>query len=167
MFALTSVAEADSVWTYTGNSQGGALSDPNPCNCALTGSVTFDSSWNVLSYDFTDGTHELTQADSTGVINPFFMTGTIPFAEWHVALDGGGVRFLTENFGSVGEATDSVLVDTDLFLLEEGNRGVWSGPVSTAEPATGLLVGLGLAVVGLMRRRRKKLVDPVVWEKLG
>jgi hypothetical protein len=37
----------------------------------------------------------------------------------------------------------------------------------TAEPATGLLVGLGLAVVGLMRRRRKKLVDPMVWEKLG
>ena len=36
-----------------------------------------------------------------------------------------------------------------------------------AEPATGLLVGLGLAVAGLMRRRKKKLVNPTVWENLG
>ncbi len=39
--------------------------------------------------------------------------------------------------------------------------------VPTAEPATGLLVGLGLAVAGLMRRRRKKSVDSTVWENLG
>ena len=36
-----------------------------------------------------------------------------------------------------------------------------------AEPATGLLVGLGLAVVGLMRRRRKKPFENTVWENLG
>jgi hypothetical protein len=36
-----------------------------------------------------------------------------------------------------------------------------------AEPATGLFLGLGLAVVGLMRRRRKKPFENTVWENLG
>jgi hypothetical protein len=36
-----------------------------------------------------------------------------------------------------------------------------------AEPATGLFLGLGLAVVGLMRRRRKKPFQNTVWENLG
>jgi hypothetical protein len=35
------------------------------------------------------------------------------------------------------------------------------------EPATGLILGLGLAVVGLMRRRRKKPFENTVWENLG
>jgi hypothetical protein len=39
--------------------------------------------------------------------------------------------------------------------------------VPAAEPATGLFVGLGLAVFGLMRRRRKKPLENAVWEKLG
>ena len=36
-----------------------------------------------------------------------------------------------------------------------------------AEPATGLFVGLGLAVFGLMRRRKKKPLENAVWENLG
>ena len=40
-------------------------------------------------------------------------------------------------------------------------------PATAAEPATGLFVGLGLAVMGLMRRRRKKPFQNTVWEKLG
>ena len=39
--------------------------------------------------------------------------------------------------------------------------------VPAAEPATGLFVGLGLAVFGLMRRRKKKPFENTVWEKLG
>lgn len=39
--------------------------------------------------------------------------------------------------------------------------------VPAAEPATGLFVGLGLAVMGLMRRRRKKPFENTVWENLG
>ena len=39
--------------------------------------------------------------------------------------------------------------------------------VPAAEPATGLFVGLGLAVFGLMRRRKKKPLENAVWENLG
>ena len=39
--------------------------------------------------------------------------------------------------------------------------------VPATEPATGLFVGLGLAVFGLMRRRKKKPLENTVWENLG
>jgi hypothetical protein len=45
--------------------------------------------------------------------------------------------------------------------------GSYAVTVPAAEPATGLFVGLGLAVFGLMRRRRKKPLENAVWEKLG
>lgn len=171
MFALTSVAEADSVWTYTGNTMNGFVfsdqrfEEPN-CNCALDGTVTLDSSMTPVAWDFTDGTHTLTNLNSTGVINPFELSST-PFATWFISLNGGGISFWSQNSGSAGEATDFSAFGDSLFGYEEGNRGVWSGPVATAEPATGLLVGLGLAVVSLIRRRKKKMVDPTLWENLG
>lgn len=40
-------------------------------------------------------------------------------------------------------------------------------PGKAAEPASGLLVGLGLAVAGLVSRRKKKPVDTTVWESLA
>jgi hypothetical protein len=56
---VPALARADSVWTYQGNSidyfQGvnpGPIG-PNPCNCALTGSVTLDASGTPLSWSFT------------------------------------------------------------------------------------------------------------------
>ncbi len=58
--------------------------------------------------------------------------------------------------------TDSAVSGQD---FTEGTAIVSAVPA--AEPATGLLVGLGLAVAGLMRRRKKKLVNPTVWENLG
>jgi MYXO-CTERM domain-containing protein len=45
--------------------------------------------------------------------------------------------------------------------------GSYTVTVPAAEPATGLFVGLGLAVIGLMRRRRKKPLENAVWETLG
>jgi hypothetical protein len=45
--------------------------------------------------------------------------------------------------------------------------GSYTVTVPAAEPATGLFVGLGLAVFGLMRRRKKKPLENTVWENLG
>jgi hypothetical protein len=45
--------------------------------------------------------------------------------------------------------------------------GSYTVTVPAAEPATGLFVGLGLAVFGLMRRRKKKPLENAVWENLG
>jgi len=56
--------------------------------------------------------------------------------------------------------------------LEKGTgwsftAGSYTVAVPAAEPATGLFVGLGLAVFGLMRRRKKKPLENTVWENLG
>jgi hypothetical protein len=56
------------------------------------------------------------------------------------------------------------------FQKSEGwsfTAGSYSVTVPAAEPATGLFVGLGLAVFGLMRRRKKKPLENAVWENLG
>jgi len=64
---------------------------------------------------------------------------------------------------------DSSLAHKD---LEKGTgwsfaAGSHTVAVPAAEPATGLFVGLGLAVFGLMRRRKKKPLQNAVWENLG
>jgi hypothetical protein len=171
MLAVTSLATADTGWTHAGNTRNGfvfsdqSFEEPD-CNCVLNGTVTLDSSRNPVARDFTDGTHTLTKLNSTGFIKPFELSST-PLATRFISLSGGGIRFWSENSRSAGEATAFSAVGNWLFGYEEGNRGAWPDPVATAEPATGVLVGLGLAVVSLIRRRKKKLVDRTVWENLG
>ena len=168
---LAATASADSVWTYSGNAISGPWHDflgPNPCGCALSGSVAFDALGNATSWDFTDGTHELTNLNSTG---RFSDTGSImsgsPFSEWAVDLTGAGIYMFTGFYGSNYEATDGVLLGNSLlWLSEEGNKGVWvDGPVPTTEPASLLLLGAGLAALAFKRRR--KPADTSVWETLA
>jgi hypothetical protein len=169
---VAGTASADTTWVYTGNTMNGFVFSQQDfsganCNCALDGTVTLDASGNAVSPDFTDGTHTLTNLNSTGAINPFEQSST-PFATWFVSLSGSGTQFFSQFFGSASEATDSSSVSGVGFGYEEDNHGTWSmNPVGAAEPATGLLVGLGLAVVGLMRRRKKKRFENTVWENLG
>jgi hypothetical protein len=161
LLLFVGTASADSVWTYTGNKMTG-------CNCALDGTVTLDSSGNATAWDFIDGTHELTNLNSTGHVlsTNLFNLGT--FFTWSVDLSGNGVEFSSLYFGSAHEATDSVLVNGQLFGLLEGNRGVWSpAVVATPEPATALFVGSGLLLLGLWRRNRRKPLDSDTWDKLA
>ena len=167
------VSQADSVWTYSGNAVSGpdhAFLGPNPCACSIDGTVTFGADGSALAWSFTDGSHTLTNLNSTG---RFFDTGTIKhgpaFSEWFVDLTGAGIYMFTEFYGSNYEATDGVLVGgTSLWLSEEGNKGMWS-VVATPEPSTLLLLGAGL--VGLLARQRMKTkrtqVSGAVWEPLG
>lgn len=152
-FIFATIASADSVWTYTGNSVSGASNDPivNPCHCAIDGTVTLDATGNAISWNFTDGTHTLTQANSSGSIeSSIFPNGTF-FSTWSILLEtGDGVSLFSNFFGSPFEATDNVAVGNSLFMFEEGNRGVWTEVgVSTPEPSTGLLIAFGLALLGL------------------
>jgi hypothetical protein len=162
LLLFVGTASADSVWTYTGNTMTG-------CNCALDGTVTLDGFGNAIAADFTDGTHDLTLATSTGFIHHSPQTGADPFMTWTVSLDNGAFSFFSQFTGSAFEATDSSFNDNtqSLFGLLEGNHGVWNPVlVATPEPATGLLVVSGLLFAGLMRRRRKP-VDSVTWDKLA
>jgi hypothetical protein len=152
IFALTlaGTASADSVWTYAGNTMTG-------CNCSLDGSVTLNATGQAIDWDFTDGTHELTQANSSGQVlsTDLFHLGT--FFTWFVSLtDNNGISFLSEFDGSAFEATDASSVNGSLFGFLQGNRGLWTPAVATAEPATGLLLTFGLAFGALMRRRSVK-----------
>ena len=167
---LVTTASADTVWAYTGNTMKG-------CNCALTGTVTVGSKGQIKAWDFSDGTHELTQANSVGTIFDLSSPlGGAPFSEWFVALTTSpfglvdistGLSFVTEFYGSNFEATDGSFVGINAFGFLEGNKGSWSDPAIASEPSTGLLIGLTLACAGLLRRGKRKLPESTVWEKLG
>ncbi len=60
LFAMT--AEAEQLGLITRNTMEG-------CNCALDGTVRLDANNSAISWDFTDGTHELTQLNSTGIFS--------------------------------------------------------------------------------------------------
>jgi hypothetical protein len=158
LLVFVGTASADSVWTYAGNTMTG-------CNCALDGSVTVDSSGNPTAWDFTDGTHSLTQANSAGAIN---LPGTEFFpTAWFVDLSGVGLFIHSQFDGSAFESNDS-FSGPGFAEGEQGNPGVWtSRVVGTPEPATGLLVAGGLLFVGIMRRKRRKPLDSETWDKLA
>lgn len=163
LLLFVGTASADSVWTYTGNSMTG-------CNCAIDGSVTLDSSGNATAWDFTDGTHELTQLTSSGFINHSPQTGGDPFQTWTVSLNNGALQFFSQFAGSVSEATDLSFDNSTQseFGFLQGNHGVWAqGTIVTPEPATGLLVASGLLLASLMRRKRRKPLESATWDKLA
>lgn len=175
---LAGAASADTVWTYTGNIMDGSIpaqkSGPG-CNCALAGSVTIAGPVGpflpAVAWDFTDGTHTLTQANSIAVFTASIFPGAPLFSTWTVNIVGSNWFFHTQFYCSATEATDSSFGMTPdglaLFGFLEGNHGVWTQAVPSIEPATALLVGVGLAVVGLMRRRKKTSLDTSNWENLG
>jgi len=170
---MAGAASADSIWTYAGNSTSAqGVIFGNPCGCALSGSADFAPDGSLVSWSFTDGTHTETNTNSSGFINGTPKGNFIPpFEEWALLISGAdGWTFRSVMYGSHFEETDGVFPNGGGagFLYVQGNQGTWTlETVGAAEPATGLFVGLGLAVVALMRRRRKKSLDNTVWEKLG
>lgn len=152
LFVVTTVS-ADSVWTYTGNTMNGfvnssqSFSEPN-CDCALDGTVALSSALDPVLWSFTDGTHTLTQDNSTALIDPFEQS-SIPFQTWLVHIVGGGIEFWSQFTSSNGEATDFSAVNGSLFGYEEGNHGTWTASVVATEPATALLVRAWLGGHGL------------------
>jgi hypothetical protein len=160
---LAATASADTLWTYQGNSvgeQGPLFAPPNPCACALSGSLTLDASGQPIAWNFTDGTTTLNQTDSAISFTANY-TPTL-FGEWFMSLTGAdGIFLLTEYYGSQYEATDG----GSGSLYVQGNHGTWSDPVSTPEPGTFALVGFGL--LALVSRGRKRNKVSSVWEPLA
>jgi hypothetical protein len=129
---------------------------------------------------------------TTGALSDFQVTAQGPwavgmFAPTFIAVDSATIRFMDLgdaagnifqfNPGNHGGAIPPLpaipgTYRTDLWFGCFAHCGqdftIGTAIVTpAAEPATGLFVGLGLAVFGLMRRRRKKPLENAVWEKLG
>lgn len=170
---LAGIASADSVWTYTGNIMDGSsyqLGKLADCGCALSGTVTLDSNYSPESWSFTDGTHTLDNSDSTISLNPFYFGSAginPPFLRWNLDVTGLGIQFHSAKYIDPTYYVDFSAVSGVLFGHNAENAGTWVDPVPSAEPATGLLVGLSLAIAGLVRRRKKKPLQSTVWENLA
>jgi hypothetical protein len=138
-FALTSVASADTVRTYAGNVKDGySFNGAFPgCGCALNGTLTLAATSNPLAWNFTDGART------------------------------SNMEFLYGKLADRSNYVDQSVVGKTGFGYEAGSTGVQTSPVGTAEPATGILVGLSLAIAGLIRRKKKKPLDSAQWENLG
>ena len=129
---------------------------------------------------------------ATGVLSDFQVTAQGPwavgmFAPGFIKVDSTAIRFIdfvdaAGNIFQFNPGNHAGLIPplptipgtygTDLFFGCSSHCGedfkIGTAIITpAAEPATGLLVGLGLAVVGLMRRRRKKPFEKTVWENLG
>jgi MYXO-CTERM domain-containing protein len=129
---------------------------------------------------------------TTGVLSDFQVTAQGPwavgmFSPGFIRVDSTAIRFIdlvdaAGNIFQFNPGNHAGLIPplppipgtyrTDLFFGCASHCGddfkIGTAIVTPAtEPATGLFVGLGLAVVALMRRRRKKSLDNTVWEKLG
>jgi hypothetical protein len=158
------LASADTVWTYSGNASSNPLTGigPNPCHCALDGSVTLDAAGTPVAWSFTDGTHTLTNLNSTGLINDNVSgSGSLPFSTWNIQLMDGGVMVQSNFDGSVLFAHDNVAVNNMVFLDEQGNPGTWSTP----EPGSLGLLAIGL-VLGLFMVRKKSPRAVFSWQSL-
>jgi PEP-CTERM motif len=174
---LAGTAKADSTWDYQGNvnnyggmfynpGPGGVIPpgdlQPNPCNCALSGSVTVDASYNVLSWSFAAAGDTWTNANSAGSFDVLIASGN-PFVLWGLGLTNTSGDTLQSGYTtfSMLSARDST-GNGDLMVL--GDPGTWTEAVGTPEPGTLALLGIGLAGFAL---KRKKRVDSTVWEPLG
>lgn len=155
---LIPAARGDTLWTYQGNSVGyvpplsGGLAPvpPNPCACALSGTVDVTTG----AYSFTDGTQTLTNTNSVGTVHlgdRFSNLFTAQTHYWDINIFSPTLdwNIWSQNYGSPYEQTDH----SSGFLYVQGNEGTWTETVTTPEPGTLTLLGLGL--MGLLSHRRK------------
>jgi hypothetical protein len=165
---LAGTVKADSIWYYAGNSTSDPdvgtftptqfIPTPNPCNCALVGSLTLDAGNNPIAWSFTEGAYTLNNTDSTiglGINTTLFGLDVPLFSRWGMVVTGAEFNFISIYDGSNYEATD---YGPSLYV--QGNKGTWTDPMSTPEPSTLALLVAGVSALAL---RRKKRVDASVW----
>jgi hypothetical protein len=143
-FFIPEPAKADTTWTYTGNAMGGnglGGNAPGGCHCAIDGTFTLDASGDPTTWDFTDGTHTLTNLDSVAVIGLTQPAGW-PLL-WHINVFDSNVDLFSAFYGSGFEATDSSTVNGATFGYLEGNRGTLTESISTPEASSLILLGVG------------------------
>ena len=184
LVSVASPAIADVTYTYTGHnfnwcnfgSCPAGLTDVSgyfTVPTALAPNITNLTNVSPTSFSFTDGLHTVMNTnyftflfqittDANGHIGPY----------WNIDLeekptDGVLIDVATANCFVVGfhGSVSFVSLDTSYEDLNSqmswhdavvGNPGTWQGPSSVPEPATMLLLGLGLMGLAGVRRKFKK-----------
>jgi PEP-CTERM motif len=153
MLLIPALAKADTVWTYTGNIMHGvtqnATNAPGGCGCALDGTFTLNAAGVATSWDFTDGTHTLTTANSMANIS--LRPGIGGFLNWNINIFNSSWYFSSQFIGSGFEATDSSGVTHwgdpgCCFGFLESNRGTLTESIATPEPGSLMLLTAGMAL---------------------
>ena len=165
LFLIPTTSRADTVWTYTGNSinyagdfynpgpSGGPVPlgdiQPNPCNCALSGSVTLDAGGNPVAWNFSAAGVTWDTTNSSFVqLNDNIADQSPLFTLWNLQLvdtQGDTLATLFTTF-SMLSARDSSSNGLTVF----GDPGTWTDPVSTPEPPTLAAVAIALALFVMM-----------------
>jgi len=157
---LVGTASADSVWNGVGKAA-------KRNHASAHGSLASGAHRSSPIWEFTSGPPPLSSLHSLASQN-----GLRPF--WVAAVNAPLFRlWITGPEGTSGG--NSKLDGSDFEGQEhsdgpgllQSQKGLWSDLEIAAEPATGLLVALGLVCAGLMRPKKKRSKDPTVWENLG
>lgn len=164
LLLLSIPAKADSVWDYHGNALGDPtvghldfehqtfVPTPNPCQCAIEGSLVLSDSGVPTLWNFTVGAITLTNLNSTLSLDDLAWPGNPNlFAGWFLAIQGAGARIASSFYGSNYEATDGVSVNGAAYQYVQGNHGFWTDPIATPEPSTIFLLLVATVALCLLR----------------
>jgi hypothetical protein len=177
-FVLMVPLMADEIYTYTGNvftttsdPSGGfagqsidgsfTLAAPLPDGLTFTASPT----GNVvpLSYSFSDGVNTFTNLNS---VDDFQIetNGSGVITEWFVSISTDGVNTPGLSTQDDGSPMSPTIVDNGHSSFDnfggqnENDKGIWTPSSTSAVPEPGnlMLVGLGLAAIGVVRHRLQR-----------
>jgi len=161
---LVGTASADSVW----NSAGKAT---KRSNASVHRSFASNVHRSTPVWEFTGGAPALSTLNSLASQN-----GLRPFCI--AAVNAPLFRLWIADAETTSGGNSNALAQLDTYDfeseepgdgpgLQQGKKGLWSDLEIATEPATGILVALGLMCAGLLRPRKKRPKDPTVWENLG
>ena len=161
---LVGTASGDSVWNSAGKG-------PQCCQLILKGSSALGARRSHAVWEFAGGPPALTGLNTVASQNglrPFWIaaSNTPVFRLWIADTEttsGGNSNALAQLDSSDFESQEP----GDGPALRQSKKGLWSDLEIATEPATGILVALGLMCAGLLRPRKKRPKDPTVWENLG
>jgi hypothetical protein len=161
---LVGIASGDSVWNSAGKA-------PRCCQLMYKGSSALGARRSHAVWEFAGGAPALTGLNSVASQN-----GLRPF--WTAASNTPLFRLWIADTGATSGGNSNTLAQLDSSdfdnhepgdgpVLQQSKKGLWSDLEIATEPATGILVALGLMCAGLLRPKKKRPKDPTIWENLG